>query len=168
MTSKKKLRKREKASRQDGVVETTPTVGLVADARSGGATHSAERGADAATVPGREAAARSAEPDPSGAVDAFGRYNAILVEMVRANVAATGALFAALVQAKSMPEAVVLNADHLCRQIEALTDRGRDLADLTQTLALGALTPFTADVDRCPRPGPLGRRPAVSACRVRT
>ena len=75
----------------------------------------------------------------SGAGDAIGRYNAAVFGMIQTNMAATGEFFAALVKAQSVPEAVAINADHLRRQFDALTTQGRELAQLTQALALETL-----------------------------
>ena len=72
----------------------------------------------------------------------MGRYNAKLFEAMRANMAASGSHMAALVQAKSVPEAMALNADHLRRQLDAMTAQGRELATLAQRLTLEALGPL--------------------------
>lgn len=87
-------------------------------------------------------------PAATAPADAIGEYNAKLFEMARNNMAATGALFAALVQAKSVPEAVALNADHLRRQMETMTTQGRELATLAQKLALDAMQPFKGIIGR--------------------
>lgn len=99
-------------------------------------------GAVAVTAEAVDEAARltsDAEERLSGAGDAFSRYNAAVFGMIRTNMAATGEFFTALVQARSVPEAVALNADHLRRQFDTLTTQGRELAHLAQTLALDAL-----------------------------
>ncbi len=93
-------------------------------------------------VDGAERTAATAPDASSASADALTRYNAKLFEMMRANAASTTALFAALVQAKSVPEALSLNADHLRRQMETLTSQGRELATLAQSIALDAVQPF--------------------------
>ena len=97
---------------------------------------------------GAERAAEAAQEASSASADALTRYNAKLFEMMRANAASTTALFAALVQAKSIPEALSLNADHLRRQMETLTSQGRELATLAQGVALDALQPFKGQPPR--------------------
>lgn len=78
---------------------------------------------------------------PSGAPDALAQYNAKVVAIMRANTASATSLFAALVQARSIPEAMELNADHLRRQMEAMASQGRELAALAQRIALDAFRP---------------------------
>ncbi len=93
----------------------------------------------------REAVARTtraSEAALSGSADAFGLYNAKLFEVMRANMAATGSHMAALLQTKSVPEAVALNADHLRRQLDTMTAQGRELATLAQKLTLETLGPL--------------------------
>ena len=93
----------------------------------------------------REAVARTtraSEAALSGSADAFGLYNAKLFEAMRANMAATGSHMAALLQTKSVPEAVALNADHLRRQLDTMTAQGRELATLAQKLTLETLGPL--------------------------
>lgn len=108
----------------------------LADAAAAEANRAVERGTEAT----REAVSASA--------DALGQYNAKVMEIVRSNFASTAALFAALVQAKSVPEAMSLNADHLRRQMEELTSQGRELATLAQRIALDAMQPFKGAADR--------------------
>lgn len=79
---------------------------------------------------------------PRGA-EALGRYNAALLGMVQANLTATGELFTALIQARTLPEVVAINTDHMRRQFETLAAQGRDLTTLTQTLTFAALNPLT-------------------------
>ena len=62
--------------------------------------------------------------------------------MMRANMAATSAHVSALMRTKSVPEAVALNADHLGRQLGAMTAQARELTALAQTLTLEALQPL--------------------------
>ena len=102
---------------------------------SGGEVAAAARDAVARTTQASEAAL-------SGSAAALGRYNAKLFEAMRANMAASGSHMAALVQAKSVPEAMALNADHLRRQLDAMTAQGRELATLAQRLTLEALGPL--------------------------
>ncbi len=100
------------------------------------------------SVDGAERLAGAARDASSASADALTRYNAKVFEMMRANAASATALFAALVQAKSVPEALSLNADHLRRQVETLTSQGRELATLAQRVALDAMQPFKGPADR--------------------
>ncbi len=112
---------------------------------------SAETLAEAAVDEAGRAAARGTEAARdalSASSDALGQYNAKVMEIMSSNLASTTELFAALVQAKSVPEAMSLNADHLRRRMEALTGQGRDLATLAQRIALDALQPFKGSGDR--------------------
>ena len=111
------------------------------------ATEAAVRPADEATA-GAERTGQAARDAPSATADALGQCSAKMFEMMRVNASATTALFAALVQAKSVPEALSLNADHLRRQVETLTSQGRELATLAQRIALDALQPFKDPTDR--------------------
>ncbi|RYC30233.1 phasin family protein [Lichenibacterium minor] len=103
---------------------------------------------DAAVRFARDAAApvqRAAEAAPDAApvpTDALSRYNAKVFEMVRANAASTTAHLAALVQARSVPDALSLNAEHMRRQVEVLASQGQELAALAGRIALDALRPF--------------------------
>lgn len=103
---------------------------------------------DAAVRFARDAAApvqRVAEAAPDAApvpTDALSRYNAKVFEMVRANAASTTAHLAALVQARSVPDALSLNAEHMRRQVEVLASQGQELAALAGRIALDALRPF--------------------------
>jgi len=82
--------------------------------------------------------------DVSGPADALVQYNTKLLDAVRANMAATGDLCTALMSAKSLPEVVALNADHVGRQMHVMTTQGRELVSLAQKLAFGALQPLKA------------------------
>lgn len=84
----------------------------------------------------------------SGGTDALGQYNAAVLGMVQANLSATGELFAALVRAKSLPEVVAINTDHLRRQFDTLTAQGRDLATLAQKLTSTAFGPLAGTLRR--------------------
>ncbi len=68
--------------------------------------------------------------------------------MMRTNAASTTALFAALVQARSVPEALAINADHLRRQMAALTDQGTELATLAQSIARDTLRSLKDGTER--------------------
>lgn len=133
---------------------TERAVAATIDAAVDATDAAVEEAAAAADRLARDAAAaaeRTAEAVQNGssaAVDALTRYNAKVLDMMRANAASTTALFAALVQAKSVPEAMSINADHLRRQMETLANQGRELATLAQTVALDALQPFKARPDR--------------------
>lgn len=80
----------------------------------------------------------------AGPADALVQYNAKLMEAVRANMTATSDLCTALMGAKSLPEVVALNADHVGRQMNIVTTQGRELVSLAQKLAFGALQPLKA------------------------
>jgi len=82
--------------------------------------------------------------DVSGPADALVQYNTKVLDAVRANMAATGDLCTALMSAKSIPEVVALNADHIGRQMHVMTTQGRELVSLAQKLAFGALQPLKA------------------------
>jgi hypothetical protein len=82
----------------------------------------------------------------SGAAGALVQYNAKLLEAIQANMAATGDFCTALMSAKSVPEVVVLNVDHVRRQMDVMTTQGRELASLAQKLASGAMQPLKATV----------------------
>jgi len=82
--------------------------------------------------------------DVSGPADALVQYNTKLLDAVRANMAATGDLCTALMSARSIPEVVALNADHVGRQMHVMTTQGRELVSLAQKLAFGALQPLKA------------------------
>ena len=119
-------------------------VAPAAEAFDGTAARAVPSGGEVAAA-ARDAVSRTAGASQaalSGSADAFGRYNAKLFEVMRANMAATGSHVAALLQAKSVPEAVTLNADHLRRQLDTMTLQGRELATLAQTLTFGMLAPL--------------------------
>lgn len=85
---------------------------------------------------------RLSEASLSGSAEALARYNAKLFEVTRANMAAAGTHAAALLGARSVPEAVALNADHLRRRFDTLTVQGRELSTLAQKLTIEALGPL--------------------------
>ncbi len=142
MKSHNKLKKREKTLRRARAAADRSLEAIVTSAP--GADRALERTASAVNPPAPEAAVGQSAPD---AAEAFGRYNAILAEIARSNVAAMGDLFTALIDARSVPEAVAVQADHLRRQIEAAMAQGRDLVDLTQALALDALAPPAGPIE---------------------
>jgi hypothetical protein len=96
----------------------------------------------------RETLAVAVEPESqagsAGRTDssALALYNGKIIEIVQSNIAATTALLSALIEAKSLPEAVEINNDHMRRQLSAMTTQGRELASLAQTLSLDAMKPF--------------------------
>lgn len=120
----------------DAAAEATEGAARVAEAAAQGAGRAVERGTEAA------------QASLSASADALTQYNAKVMEVMRSNMAATTELFAALVQAKSVPEALSLNADHIRRQVEAMASQGRELAALAQRIALDAMRPFKGALDR--------------------
>ncbi|WP_237479063.1 phasin family protein [Lichenibacterium dinghuense] len=122
------------------VVEAADAASRSAADAAGAAAQGAGETADRGTRAAREALSASA--------DALTQYNAKVMEIMQSNLASTTALFAALIKAKSVPEALSLNADHLRRQMEALTSQGRELATLAQRVAFDALHPFKGAADR--------------------
>ena len=133
--------------------DPTPAVEAVADV-AGQAAEGSVAAASRAPRPalhagqGAKDATDVARGDPPTPADALSRYNAKVFEVMRTNVASTTALFAALVQARSVPEALSLNAEHLRRQMEAFTSQGRELATLAQSIAADALRPTKGTTDR--------------------
>jgi hypothetical protein len=103
---------------------------------------------DPARTPAGDASGDAAPPPPAGEADPVSHYGARVLDMMRANVASTTAHLAALVQAKSVPDALSLNAEHLRRQVETMVGQGRELATLAQRIALGALQPSKDSKDR--------------------
>lgn len=131
--------------------------GTLSDAAADGAdavAHAAEGTARVAEAAAREASravergTEAAQASLSASADALTQYNAKVMEVMRSNLAATTELFAALVQAKSVPEALSLNADHIRNQVEAMASQGRELAMLAQRIALDAMQPFKGALDR--------------------
>lgn len=133
------------------VRESASEVGTAAAEAAGDAARAASDVAAEAVDRADIAAERVAEAtgaELSGSVDALSQYNAKLVEALRTNVAAATAHATALAQAKSVPEAAAINADHMRRQFEALTGQGRELAVLAQRIALAAMQPLKGIVPR--------------------
>ena len=139
------------------VTVPAPSLAAVAEAAQDlvEAAGAAVSGVSAAAVPPDEDAtdgatrmAGAARDIPSASTDALSRYNATVFGMMRTNAASATALFAALVQARSVPEALSLNADHLRRQMETLTSQGHELATLAQRIARDALQPFKDPAER--------------------
>lgn len=94
-------------------------------------------------VDGEPEARRGADaPGLFQSVASLQRYNAKVLDMVQNNVAATGAFLTALMGAKTLPEAMQVNVDHVTRGVQALTGQSRELTTLAQKLALEALKPF--------------------------
>ena len=91
--------------------------------------------------PGRSPDPLRVTPPTSG--EALRRYNTTLIAMMRSNAASMATLFAALIQARSVPEALSINADHLRRQVATLTDQGTELAGLAQRIAGDTLRSLT-------------------------
>ena len=79
----------------------------------------------------------------SDGAEVLERYNAALLDIVQANLAAAGDHVAALAGAQSLPEVVAINTDHMRRRFDALATQGRDLAALAQKLAFAAFVPAT-------------------------
>lgn len=150
------------AALADGVAHGTAALeaaaGTDAAEAAGGATAAAVEAAQplvqaagdavGAAAGAAERAAHAARDSAAASADAIGQYNAKVMEVLQTNMAAAGAHFAALVQAKSIPEAVSLNADHLRRQIETLTSQGRELSTLAQQAAFEAFRPLRDAVKR--------------------
>lgn len=95
-----------------------------------------------------ETVSRPASDDRNGPEATLARYNDKVVEIMQSNIAATTALLSALSQAKSLPEAVAINTDHMRRQLDAMTSQSRELASLAQRLGLDALKPLAGILQR--------------------
>ena len=91
---------------------------------------------------GPEARRGADAPGLFRSVASLQRYNAKVLDIVQNNVAATGAFLTALMGAKTLPEAMQVNVDHVTRGVQALTGQSRELTTLAQKLALEALKPF--------------------------
>ena len=74
--------------------------------------------------------------------ETIGVYGAQVVEMLAANMAATGQFLTALMSATSVTEVVAVNTHHIRRQMELLTTQGRQLTTLARTITLDAMKPF--------------------------
>ncbi len=142
----------ERLAQHDAVHERTaapapaePTVAATIEAATDEAAAD-ETATDAAAGP--DLGAEIGEDVPSTSAEALRRYNAKLIAMMRTNAASTTALFAALVQARSVPEALAINADHLRRQMAALTDQGTELATLAQSIARDTLRSLKDGTER--------------------
>ena len=75
--------------------------------------------------------------------ETIGAYGAQMVEMLAANVAATGQFLTALMGATSVTEVVAVNTHHLRRQMELLTTQGRQLTTLARTMTRDVMKPFS-------------------------
>lgn len=75
--------------------------------------------------------------------ETIGAYGAQVVEMLAANMAATGQFLTALMGATSVTEVVAVNTHHLRRQMELLTTQGRQLTTLARTITFDAMKPFS-------------------------
>ena len=95
-----------------------------------------------------EPVSRSASAGRTGPEATLARYNDRVLEIMQDNLAASTALLSALSQAKSLPEAVAINTDHMRRQLDAMTSQGRELASLAQRFGLDALKPFAGLLQR--------------------
>ncbi len=89
---------------------------------------------------------RAIQQGLSATASALVQYNVRVLQAFQANLAATSDLCTALMSAKSVPEVVVLNVDHVRRQMDVMTTQGRELANLAQKLASDALQPLKASV----------------------
>lgn len=98
--------------------------------------------------PGEETAPRDAAAGGLGPDATLARYGDKVMEIMQGNIAASAALLSALSQAKSLPEAVAINSDHMRRHLTAMTAQGRELATLAQKLGLDALKPLAGILRR--------------------
>lgn len=153
---------------QDVATDAAETVQAAATGMAASAAHQAEAlqsatgsalvsAAETVDDTVRAAAARSgaalsgaADRPLSGGVEALSQYNAALLGLVQANLSATGDLVAALSRARSLPEIVAINTDHLRRQMDAAATQGRALAEITQRFATTALLPFSGIARKAP------------------
>lgn len=79
---------------------------------------------------------------------ALARFTILSTQAVRTNIDALFEHWTSMMGAKSIPEALSLNADFLRKQVEAVTAQSRDLSALAQQLATESLTRFTRHSDK--------------------
>lgn len=75
-------------------------------------------------------------------------YNARVIEALEANVTSAFDYFNALLQAKTVAEAVDLSATHLRKQVETLTTQAKDLSTLAQQVAADSSAPIKESVEK--------------------
>ena len=92
--------------------------------------------------PGEETVLAEALAGGIGPDATLARYGDKVMEIMQGNIAASAALLSALRQAKSLPEAMTINSDHMRRHLTAMTSQGRELANLAQKLGLDAMKPL--------------------------
>ena len=83
--------------------------------------------------------------------ETIGVFGAQVVEMLAANMAATGQFLTALMEVTSVTELVAVNTHHLRRQMEMLTTQGRQWTTLSRTMALDVLKLFGTSSSDHPR-----------------
>jgi len=79
-------------------------------------------------------------------------YNARLLEAMQSNVNSTFDYFNALLQTKSVAEAVELSTSHARKQFETVTSQAKDLTALAQKVAAESSEPIKNSVEKNTRP----------------
>ncbi|MFG1479277.1 phasin [Xanthobacter sp. V4C-4] len=79
-------------------------------------------------------------------------YNSKVLEAVQSNVNSTFDYFNALLQAKSVAEAVELSTSHARKQFETVSGQTKDLTALAQKVAAESSEPIKSTVEKSTRP----------------
>ncbi|WP_454916356.1 phasin [Xanthobacter sediminis] len=79
-------------------------------------------------------------------------YNTKLLEAMQSNVSSTFDYFNALLQTKSVAEAVELSTSHARKQFETVTSQAKDLTALAQKVAAESSEPIKSSVEKTTRP----------------
>jgi hypothetical protein len=110
------------------------------------AREAVERGAAAATE-----ATRQAEQGYSAAAEGMQEFNAKLMDIAQANMAAAMNFFSELSAVKGPTEAFELWSRHIQSNLQRMTEQGQELATLGQRLALSNTERVTRGVDQTVR-----------------
>jgi phasin family protein len=104
---------------------------------------------------GQEAAARATTSFDDSyrlASEALMELNQKMADSMRANIESTVAFWTSMMGTRSLSEAVALNAQHIRKQMEALTAQSRELTSIAQRLATQSFEPlrnsFHSDADQ--------------------
>lgn len=76
------------------------------------------------------------------ASEALIEFNQKMADSMRANIESTVAFWTSMMATRSLSEAVALNAQHIRKQMEALTAQGRELSSIAQRLATQSFEPL--------------------------
>ncbi|NJL50333.1 MAG: phasin [Blastochloris sp.] len=82
----------------------------------------------------------------------FSDLNIKALEAVRANINASFDFAHALLQVKTLSQAVELTSSHIRKQVEALIDQSRELTEVAQKIATETTEPIKAGVERMIKP----------------